>query len=488
MLLRHSPIKRKIRWVILLTSAAVLLFTFSAYFVYEVVTFRQTYARQLSVLAKIVANNSTAALAFNIEEDANEILLALKAEKHILAAALYDKHGNLFTHYSQSDAAPSLPRHLPQKQGSHHFEDSNLVVLEPVTQNNNALGMLYLKSDMDAMYDRLRLYATIGSVVIALSFVVAYVLSNRLQRSISRPVHALTRTAKVVSEQKDYSVRALKSGNDEIGYLTDAFNQMLAEIQAQNERIQSFNQELELTIEKRTHDLEAVNKELEAFSYSVSHDLRAPLRSINGFSRILLEDHGHVLGEEGVQTLNTIMRNGLRMGQLIDDLLAFSRLGKQSVTRLNLDMTSIAKTVTEELKGQYGNKTEVIIKQMPQIQGDSSMLRQVMQNLVSNALKYSMKKERPVVEIGSFKEHGEHVFYVKDNGAGFNMEYYNKLFGVFQRLHNGGEFEGTGVGLALVHRIITKHNGRIWAEAKENEGATFYFSIPSTKNETMLYE
>lgn len=485
MLLRHSPIKRKIRWVILLTSAAVLLFTFSAYFVYEIVTFRQTYARQLSVLAKIIAANSTAALAFNIEEDANEILMALKAENHIQAAALYDKDGNLFTYYSQYDAAPAVPQHLPQNRGSHQFQDANLVVLEPVIQNNKLLGMLYLRSDMGAMNERVQLYATIGSVVIVLSFVVAYVLSNRLQRSISRPVLALTRTAKVVSEQKDYSVRASKSGNDEIGYLTDAFNQMLSEIQAQNEKIQSFNQELELTIEKRTRDLEAVNKELEAFSYSVSHDLRAPLRSINGFSRILLEDYGHVLDEEGIQTLNTIVRNGQRMGQLIDDLLAFSRLGKQSVTRLNLDMTAIAKTVTDELKGQYGNKAEVIIKPMPQIQGDSSMLRQVMQNLIANALKYSMKKEKPVVEIGAYKERGEHVFFVKDNGAGFNMDYYNKLFGVFQRLHNGGEFEGTGVGLALVHRIITKHNGKIWAEAKENEGATFYFTIPSTQNKTI---
>jgi light-regulated signal transduction histidine kinase (bacteriophytochrome) len=143
-------------------------------------------------------------------------------------------------------------------------------------------------------------------------------------------------------------------------------------------------------------------------------------------------------------------------------------------------MTGIAKTVSEDLKGQYGNKSEVIITSLPQIKGDSSMLRQVMQNLISNALKYSMKKDKPVIEIGAYEENGENVYYVKDNGAGFNMDYYDKLFGVFQRLHNGSEFEGTGVGLALVHRIITKHNGKIWAEGKENEGAIFYFSIPVT--------
>jgi signal transduction histidine kinase len=464
----------------MLTSAVVLLFTFSSYFVYEVVTFRQTYVRQLFVLAKIISTNSTAALAFNSQDDAGEILMALKAEQHIVAAALYDKHGNPFSQYPSNQVPYTLSKSELQIQARYRFENSSLIIFEPVIQNNNVLGVLYLKSNMDAMYDRLKLYATIAAVVIAISFVVAYFLSNRLQRSISTPILALTQTAKAVSENKNYSVRASKSGNDEIGFLTDAFNQMLSEIQEQNEKIRSFNQELELIIEKRTHDLEVANKELESFSYSVSHDLRAPLRSINGFSRILMEDYGHTIGKDGIQTLKTIMRNGDRMGQLIDDLLAFSRLGKQSITRLNLDMNNITRTVSEDLKGQYGNKSEIIINPLPQVKGDSSMLRQVMQNLISNALKYSMKKDNPVVEIGAYKKNDEQVFYVKDNGAGFNMDYYDKLFGVFQRLHNGSDFEGTGVGLALVHRIVTKHNGKIWAEGKENEGATFYFSIPVT--------
>jgi signal transduction histidine kinase len=480
MLFRNSPVKQKIRWVIMLTSAAVLLFTCSSYLVYEVVTFRQTYLRQLYTLARIISANCTAALAFDSQDDAGEVLSALKAEKHIVGVALYNKQGNLFSKYPQDYPLQAIPKEQIQFQEDHRFEESHLIIFEPVVQNNKILGVLYLKSDMEAMYDRISLYATIAAAVIAISFVVAYFLSNRLQRSISEPVHALTRTAKMVSEKKDYSVRAIKTGNDEIGYLTDAFNQMLSEIQAQNVHIQIFNQKLELTIERRTHDLEVANKELEAFSYSVSHDLRAPLRSINGFSRILLEDYGHLLDEEGIQTLNTIMRNGTRMGQLIDDLLAFSRLGKQHVAKLNLDMTNIARTVSDDLKEQYGNKSEIVINALPEIKGDSSMLRQVMQNLISNALKYSMKKDKPLIEIGAYRENGENVYYVKDNGAGFNMDYYDKLFGVFQRLHNATDFEGTGVGLALVHRIISKHEGRIWAEGKENEGATFYFSLPVT--------
>jgi signal transduction histidine kinase len=480
MVFRNFPIRKKIRWVIMLTSAAVLLFTFLSYLVYEVVTFRQTYVRQLYTLGRIISANCTAALAFDNPDDAGEVLRALKAEKHIVVAALYDKQGNLFSKYPRDYPLQTIPRDQVQFQEDHRFEESHLIIFEPVVQNNKILGVLYLKSDMDAMYERISLYASIAAAVIAVSFVVAYFLSNKLQQSISEPVHALTRTAKTVSEKKDYSVRATKTGNDEIGYLTDAFNQMLFEIETQNAQIQLFNQKLELTIEQRTHDLEVANKELEAFSYSVSHDLRAPLRSINGFSGILLEDYGHLLGEDGIHTLKSIMRNGTRMGQLIDDLLAFSRLGKQHVSKLNLNMTTLAKTVYDELKEQYGNKSEIVINPLPEIKGDRSMLRQVMQNLISNALKYSMKRDKPLVEIGAYRENGENVYYVKDNGAGFNMQYYDKLFGVFQRLHSATDFEGTGVGLALVHRIIAKHDGRIWAEGKENEGATFYFSLPVT--------
>ena len=328
------------------------------------------------------------------------------------------------------------------------------------------------------MYDRLQLYASIAAIVFAITFIVAYIFSNYLQRSISWPILALAETARAISEKKDYAVRATKTEENETGILTDAFNQMLSEIQTQNEQIQVFNQNLELTIRKRTEDLEAANKEMEAFSYSVSHDLRAPLRSINGYSKILLEDYGDKLGPQGNQTLNTVIRNAVRMGQLIDDLLHFSRLGKQNVKKVPLDMNALVMNVYEDLKSQYEKEIDIKIHSLAPVEGDSSMIRQVVQNLLSNAIKYSMKKEAIKIEIGSMKEDSSEVYYIKDNGAGFDMKYYDKLFGVFQRLHSANEFEGTGVGLALVQRIIAKHEGKIWAEGKENEGATFYFSLP----------
>lgn len=479
MLFINAPIKKKIQRVIMLTSGTILLLMFASYFIYEFITFRQTAVKNISVQAKIIASNSTAALAFESREEGNAILSALKADQHIVAAALYDKSGKLQSSYREYDAGNKLPQEI--NPTGHKFEGSYLIFFEPVVENDNVLGTLYLKSDMDALYERLTRYAIIAAILIAMSLVVAYFLSMRLQKSISNPILALAETAKAVSQRKDYTVRAVKIGEDEVGLLTEAFNQMLSEIELQNSQIQLFNQQLESTIRKRTEDLQTANKELESFSYSVSHDLRAPLRSINGFARILLEDYGEKLDPEGVRSLHTIIRNGERMGQLIDDLLAFSRLGKQQVTKVVLNLEAIAKNVVEELDGQYGTHSEVHIKPLPAIEGDSSMLKQVFQNLISNALKYSMKKEKPVIEIGGYTESKSNTYYVKDNGAGFNMQYYDKLFGVFQRLHNTSEFEGTGVGLALVHRIITKHGGKIWAEAEENIGATFYFSLPLNK-------
>lgn len=477
MLLKDTPIQHKLMRVILLTSGVVLLLTCTAYFAYEFFTFRRALVRELSVLGEIIATNSTAALAFDSRDDANEILLALKAEPHIVGASLYDKEGNLFSHYPAT-----LPvDHFPKTSGDqgYRFEESYVVGFQPVVQGSSRLGTLFIKSDMGAMYERFRLYGTIAVLVIVVSFMVAYVLSRSLQRSISKPILALAETARAISDRQDYSVRATKLGRDELGLLTDAFNQMLSQIQVQNEEIQVFNQKLEQNIIERTRELEAANKELEAFSYSVSHDLRAPLRSIDGYSRVLIDDYGEKLDEEGKRTLSIIMKNALRMGQLIDDLLSFSRIGKQNLRKVNLDMNAITLGVATELKEQQRREVELNIKSMLAIQGDSSMLKQVITNLVSNAFKYSNKKDKPVVEIGSYAENGHHIYYVKDNGAGFDMRYYGKLFGVFQRLHSATEFEGTGVGLALVQRIVLKHGGKVWAEGKVDEGATFYFSLPT---------
>lgn len=227
-------------------------------------------------------------------------------------------------------------------------------------------------------------------------------------------------------------------------------------------------------LEQKNKQLADANAELESFSYSVSHDLRSPLRSISGYSKILGEDLGDKLNEEGKRTLDTIVHNASKMSKLIDDLLEFSKLGRKDLVKRDIDVAHLVKGIVDELCP----KVKVVFHDLIQTKADPSLITQVWINLLSNAIKYSSKKENPYVEVGSSRNNGEVIYYVKDNGAGFSMEYTNKLFGVFQRLHKESEFKGTGIGLALVKRIVARHHGRVWAEGKVDEGATFYFSLP----------
>ena len=236
-------------------------------------------------------------------------------------------------------------------------------------------------------------------------------------------------------------------------------------------------------LEHRSIQLEQANKELEAFSYSVSHDLRAPLRAIDGFSRMLLEDYSDKIDVDGRRLLEVVRKNAQNMGHLIDDLLALSRLGRKTVDAAPIDMRELATSVVEELNGSATTrKSDFKIRNIPSASGDRALMRQVFVNLLSNAKKYSSLKDEPVIEVGGNTQNGNHIYYVKDNGAGFDMKYANKLFGVFQRLHGPEEFEGTGVGLAIVQRIIQRHGGKVWAEGKVNEGATFYFTLPRERD------
>ena len=238
-------------------------------------------------------------------------------------------------------------------------------------------------------------------------------------------------------------------------------------------------QQLNADLEKQAERLQAANKELEAFSYSVSHDLRAPLRAIDGYTRILMEDYEPLLDSEGKRVCNVISREARRMGQLIDDLLAFSRLGRKEMYASRIDMRGLAVSVLNELiKDENQERMEFHIGKLPAVKGDSSLIRQVWVNLLSNAIKFTSRKARAVIEVGSKTSKDEFIYYVRDNGAGFEMEYANKLFGVFQRLHSESEFSGTGVGLAIVQRIIRRHGGRVWAEGEVGKGATFYFALP----------
>jgi light-regulated signal transduction histidine kinase (bacteriophytochrome) len=269
-------------------------------------------------------------------------------------------------------------------------------------------------------------------------------------------------------------VRQKQAGATNPNRLLARMDQMEAEIYRSSQEVQSANAQLR-----------ALNQELEAFSYSVSHDLRAPLRHIDGYVEMLAKNAGDNLNDKAKRYLNIIAESAGRMGQLIDDLLLFSRMGRTEMQRTTVNLEEIVQDTIKSLQPDTANRAvDWKTGPLPLVQGDPSLLRQVFANLLSNAVKYTRGRERAIIELGvSSQTDEETVLFVRDNGAGFDMKYANKLFGVFQRLHRAEEYEGTGVGLANVQRIINRHGGRVWAEAAVNQGATFYFTLKNQRKE-----
>jgi signal transduction histidine kinase len=277
-------------------------------------------------------------------------------------------------------------------------------------------------------------------------------------------------------EGEEYQVRA---GRQQIMNLFISIYENAAlknrELMVAQDQLNNINKSLK----EKTRALEEANKDLEGFAYSVSHDLRTPLRAIDGFSHQVLKRYADKLDAEGQRLLSMVRDNAQKMNQLIDDILAFSRMGRQGMAKVDVSMEGLAREVFEELTAAVaGRDLTLEIEPLPPASGDHALLRQVWVNLLTNAIKFTGHTPAAAIQIGSYMEGDECVYFVKDHGAGFDMQYAEKLFGVFQRLHGVDEFEGTGIGLAIVKLIVTRHGGRVWAEGKVDEGATFYFALP----------
>ncbi len=471
MALRDKPIRQRLMAILLLTSGVVVVLTCAAFLAYEFVTFRQTTLKNLSTLGGIIAANSTASLAFQNEGDAREILSALRAEPHVVAAALYDKDGKLFARYPADLPVAAFPA-APDRDG-YRFEHSHLVGFAPVAQASNPrLGTLYLQSDLTAVYGTLRLAGAIAALVMAVSLLVAYLLSATLQGTISRPILALAETAKSVSDRSDYSVRAPKLGGDELGLLTDAFNQMLSRIEDQDRA--------------RGHlitELEHSNRELEQFAYVASHDLQEPLRMVSSYTELLERRYGDKLDDKAREFIGYAVDGAVRMQRLINDLLEFSRVSTRGKALQPVDVTRVLGTVRANLSVAIQDAGALVTNDdLPTVMADETQLVQLLQNLIGNAIKFR-GRERPHVHVGAQATATEWVFAVRDNGIGIAPEYFERIFVIFQRLHARDEYPGTGIGLAVCRRILDRHGGRIWVESEPGRGSTFYFALPARNGE-----
>ncbi len=469
----------------MLVSAAALVLASGAFTAYTWLTFRAAMVEQLSVQARIIAFNSASALLFNDPVSAQKTLGALGASPSIVDAAIYDNGGGVFARYwrGRKSLIKAFPQISKSQTEAHWYTHGELSLARRIEPQGKPLGVVLIRCELGELTTRLEGYAAITAAVLAACLGAAVLISAGVHRSVSVPVIRLAETARLVSRDKNYSLRAAATGSrDELDFLIQSFNGMLEEIQQRDASLQKAHDELERRVEERTGLLHAANKELEAFSYSVSHDLRAPLRHISGFSKILAEENRDQLNADGRHYLARIEEGARNMGRLVDDLLSMGRISRQEVVRRPADLNLLWQEAWERLQPEFeGRKIEWRIGALPAAECDPGLIKLVFTNLLSNAVKYTRRRECAVIEAGQITVDGEDVIFVRDNGAGFDQKYAHKLFGVFQRLHREEDFEGAGVGLATVQRIIHKHGGRIWAEGKVECGAAFFFTLVPRK-------
>jgi signal transduction histidine kinase len=461
--------------------ATALILACTGFVAYDLSSFRDSIVRNLSIQSQVAGSNSVSALLFDDRSSAERTLAAFKLAPNIVSACIYKADGTVFTSYQRDAGAPipANPSILPGQDEHYWFSRQNVMLVHTITFQGQPTGFVFIQSDLQTLRARLTRYVAIAAIMLMISLLAAFVVSRLSRKSVAEPIVSLAEVARHVSRDKDYSLRASQEGaSEELSVLVEAFNEMLVQIQERDRSLHAAHRELEKRVEERTSELAAANRELESFSYSVSHDLRAPLRSIDGFSQALAEDYGDKFDSQGLSYIERVRAATQRMGLLIDDLLNLSRVTRAEIHREAVDLSGIARSVVAELAKNDGQRqVEWIIQDGVNASGDSRLLRVVLDNLLGNAWKYTSKHERARIEFGQTNSNGSSAYFVKDDGAGFDPVYSEKLFGAFQRLHKVTEFSGTGIGLATVHRIIHRHGGRVWAESAVEKGATFYFTL-----------
>lgn len=478
--------------MICMISFISLLMASSAFVLYDRYAYKEHLVHEVTMLARVIASHSANAVAYNDIYEARANLESLGIDASLVSACIKSENGQLTVMYSRQhyqsmeDAGKPIPgvECLADQAFISKFDEEYLDLIQPVLwEETQKIGQLHLRISMDELNRRFTAFTVVMFLIVLLVSMVSIALSSKIQAFISAPLLLLAQTANTINRFKDYSLRARTDRQDELGQLVQAFNGMLDTIELQNRALLHANEHLEDEVQLRTSELRATNRELEAFTYSVSHDLRSPLRSVDGFSAALLEDCGDKLDASGHDYITRIRAASQRMGNLIDSLLHLSRVSRQDMKYGSVDLAELAHEIVAGLNNNFSAlHVEFVSPEIMMTHGDKDLLRIVLENLLGNAWKYSAKTENPRVELSVYDRAGEKVYCVSDNGAGFDMKYVDKLFGPFQRLHRDQEFEGLGIGLATVARIIHRHGGEIWAEGQVGKGAAFYFTLELTAN------
>ena len=493
-------IGRQLGWLSAISSGAALLAASVALLFFQLQEVRSSSLLRLETVADLIAFNIASAVDFNDVQAATAMLGSLKTRTAVISAGVVVK-GHVFAAYNRRGAKVLEGGDLLTKSAGYRFLDQELTVYRPIVSEGRRLGTLFIHVDLRDIAQTWRRFAVITGLVAIPALLIAILISQLPRRAISRPILHLAALAAAVSDRKDYSVRAptMRSAG-EIEQLVVTFNQMLTEIQAQHAEIEEARARLEQRVADRTRELEfrteelevqgrelaAANRELESFSYSVSHDLRAPLRAIDGFSKALLSEYGdRTLDQRGMHFLTRVRAGTQRMSLLIDDMLRLAKVTRRPLERSDVDVTAVAEEVAAELAKRNSDRVvRCTIEPELRASADSHLLAIVFENLLGNAWKFTRIQKGAQIDVGQTSIGGEPLFFVRDNGAGFNAAYADRLFTPFQRLHDESEFEGTGIGLATVKRIITRHGGHVSAEGVEGSGATFYFTLGGKREAT----
>ena len=482
--------------MVLVITLVSLIVALAAIIGYDLGAYHRVLVSDMTTQAELLGRTIAPALAFDDTRVAKENLSLLRFRPLVSSAAVYNARGALFATYARGADPHPFPK-LPEADNV-RVDERDLVLFKRIVSDGEILGTVYLRADYE-LFPRVYDYLGIAAVVLIAAMLVALLMSSWMQNIVTRPILAIAQVAREVVGQRDYSRRAVKMSSDEVGTLVDSFNDMLTEIDRRTRELEAsnaklaqeaeersraereilrLNAELEERVRERTAQLEMANRELESFSYSVSHDLRAPLRAIDGFGQALLEDFPEHLPGDAKRYLSRIRGSTQHMAQLIEDLLNLARVSRGTLERRTVDLGQIAQQVAGELQQREpGSAVEVSVWDGIRTVADPHLLRIVLENLIGNAWKFTSKTEKPRIEIGALKDRGRTTYFVRDNGAGFDMAYADKLFGAFQRLQSATEYAGTGIGLATVQRIVHRHGGRIWAEAEVGKGAVFFFTL-----------
>ena len=481
---RPRSIAARLSWMNALVSGIALMLAYVSFLAYNLVASRQAAVDNLTSEAQIVGANSESAIDFNDPYAAQATLSALSNSSDIVSAAIYMQSGQLFAQYAPNGNPPVPPRTLAEGAARSSWKSGiDVLAASRIVQQGKPLGVVYIQAHLTGVRQQAVRFAAITGVILVICLAVALLAGTVFRKLLSEPIVSLARTARLVSRYRDYSLRFEPSESyNELESLTEAFNEMLAEIQRRDAALEQARNELELRVEERTAQLRAANRELEAFSYTVAHDLRGPLEIISNICYLLKnEDSGEGI-EPADPMLGKLNTSVAEMSNLIDDLLNLSRATSAGLHLKQLDLSALATTILDDLVSAHPERDVKTVVQMGcHAMADKGLMQVVLQNLLRNAWKFTGHKDSARIEFACIREGAESVYYVRDNGAGFDPQMADRLFKPFQRLHTESEFSGTGIGLATVQRIVARHEGRIWAEGEVGKGATIYFTLGSPK-------